>query len=81
MLDSPENRYNVAETQIRVVNLGISYTAATARAAEIMLALIELPLLTDEKIGKIGLLRRINCHLLTQATDLVTETSQHSRVD
>ena len=58
-----------------------SELSTSARAAEIMLALIELPLLTDEKIGKIGLLRRINCHLLTQATDLVTETSQQTRVD
>ena len=63
------------------LSTSVSYTAATATAAEIMLALIELPLLRDEKIGKIGLLRRINCHLLTQATDLVTETSQQSRVD
>ena len=51
------------------LSTSVSYTAATATAAEIMLALIELPLLRDEKIGKIGLLRRINCHLLTQATN------------
>ena len=60
------------------LSTSVSYRPAMA---ELMLALIELPLLSDEKIGKIGLLRRINCHLLTQATDLVTETSQHSRVD
>ena len=60
------------------LSTSVSQTAATAG---LMLALIELPLLRDEKIGKIGLLRHINCHLLTQATDLVTETSQQSRVD
>ena len=58
------------------LSTSVSYTAATP---ELMLALIELPLLRDEKIGKIGLLRHINCHLLTQATDLLTETSQQIR--
>ena len=81
LLDSPETRYNLAETQIWVVNLGELVWQAARATPELMLALIELPLLRDEKIGKIGLLRRINCHLLTQATDLVTETSQQSRVD
>ena len=49
------------------LSTSVSYTATG-----LMLALIELPLLGDEKIGKIGLRRLINCHLLTQApgTDL-----------
>ena len=51
------------------LSTSVSYRPAMA---ELMLALIELPLLWDEKIGKIGLRRLINCHLLTQApgTDL-----------